>query len=187
MRVYRIAYRRYASTPLDGEGSFLYGGRWASAGTRMAYTSSTVTLAMLEFLSQVDIDDFDPSQSPELAYIAADIPDSAVLTLPEIGVALPKNWDDIPAPAIDAAIGDAWAGAARSLARIECSIPARPIGNTRAKHSVEPVTFAVHGSALHGRRICLQSPPPRHATSARGTRQIVSSCIVDSGARAYTS
>ncbi len=82
----------------------------------MAYTSSTLTLAMLEFLAQIDIDDFDPSHSPELAYITADIANTAVLTLAEIGATLTTNWDDIPAPAIDAAIGDAWIADAGSLA-----------------------------------------------------------------------
>jgi len=33
-------------------------------------------------------------------------------------MALPTNWNDIPAPAVDATIGDEWIGEARSLALI---------------------------------------------------------------------
>lgn len=55
--VYRVGYRIYAKNPLSGEGSFLYGGRWSSSGTRMAHTSTTLTLAMAEFLEHVRVED----------------------------------------------------------------------------------------------------------------------------------
>ncbi len=116
MTVYRIAYRLYAKTPLDGEGSFLYGGRWSSVGTRVNYTSSALTLAMLEFLAHVDVEDFDPFHAPALVYVSANVPDESVLSLEAIGVALPWNWNAVPAPAIDAAIGDGWVREARSVA-----------------------------------------------------------------------
>jgi len=77
---------------------------------------------MLEFLANVDVEDFDPFHPPELAYVAADIPDGAALTVDAIGMALPTNWNDIPAPAVDAAIGDEWIGEARSLALIVPSV-----------------------------------------------------------------
>ncbi len=115
MQVYRVAYRAYAKAPLDGEGSFLYGGRWSSVGTRMVYMSSALTLAMLEFLAHVDVGDFDPNHAPELIYVAAIVPDAAVLSLDAIGVKLPANWSDLPAPAIGAAIGDGWIREVRPL------------------------------------------------------------------------
>jgi RES domain-containing protein len=116
MLVYRIGYRRYAATPLDGMGSFLYGGRWSSAGTRMAYTSSTITLAMLEFRIHINFEDFDIDAPPELVYVAADVPESDILTLQAIGQSLPKNWDAVPAPASNALIGDGWVISKQSLA-----------------------------------------------------------------------
>ena len=122
MNVYRVAYRAYAKTPLGGEGSFLYGGRWSSAGTRMAYTSSTLTLAMLEFLAHVDIEDFDPFSAPALVYVTAKVPDKALLTLEAIGAKLPANGSDVPAPAGDAAIGDGWLRESRSLGLIVPSV-----------------------------------------------------------------
>jgi len=47
---WRIVKSRHASTAFDGEGAWLYGGRWNSPGTRMVYTSSSVSLAVLEVL-----------------------------------------------------------------------------------------------------------------------------------------
>ena len=122
MDVYRIAYRLYAQSPLDGEGSFLFGGRWSSPGTRVAYASTTLTLAMTEFLAHVDWRDVDPETPPELVYVTATLPDHGALTLETLGVALPDGWDDVPAPADDAVIGDAWARGAHSLALLVPSV-----------------------------------------------------------------
>lgn len=122
MRIHRIAYQRYATAPLSGEGSFLYGGRWSSVGTRMAYTSSTMTLAMIEFDAHLDTEDFDPDDPPKLVIVFAEIPEDAVITFEEFGVVLPRGWDDVPAPAVDASIGDAWIAAERSLGLIVPSV-----------------------------------------------------------------
>src|ERR1019366_10021914 len=39
IRVYRIVREPYSKSPLDGEGSYRFGGRWSSPGTRLAYTA----------------------------------------------------------------------------------------------------------------------------------------------------
>ena len=122
MRVYRVAYRAYAEAPLNGEGSFLFGGRWSSEGTRMAYTSSTLTLAMLEFLAHVEVEDFDPANAPELVFARIELPDDAAMELAEIGATLPENWTDVPAPDEVRGMGDAWIRSARSLALVVPSV-----------------------------------------------------------------
>jgi RES domain-containing protein len=93
-RVYRVLRRPYAGAPFDGEGSFRYGGRWSSPGTRVAYASEHESLAMLEYFVHLDADD----APPDLVLAVADVPDD--LKRETIGVSkLPSNWRDTPAPA----------------------------------------------------------------------------------------
>jgi len=47
---YRIVAPKWAKTPLSGEGSRLYGGRWNSPGHSMVYLSTSRALAALELL-----------------------------------------------------------------------------------------------------------------------------------------
>jgi RES domain-containing protein len=105
-RVYRIVREPYSKTPFDGEGSFLFGGRWSSPGTRIAYTAEHLSLAMVEYF--VHIDASDPPK--DLVVVAADIPDSVSRVVlgphealptggrfplrpvsPQLGIPLPNN------------------------------------------------------------------------------------------------
>jgi len=102
-RVYRILRAPYARKPLDGEGAYRFGGRWSSPGTRLAYTSGHLSLAMIEYFVHVDADD----PPKDLVVVAADVPDQVSrLSLPT--GKLPKNWRQSPAPAGLAAIGDGF-------------------------------------------------------------------------------
>lgn len=159
MEVYRIGYRAYAANPLDREGSFLYGGRWSSAGTRMAYTSTTLSLAMAEFLAHVNADDFDPDTPPALVYVTANIPDSSVCTLEQNGAELPSGWDSVPAPDADAAIGDAWIRSGASLALIVPSVHV-PIATPERNLLIDPthdhfnrIAWSVEGFAFDARLV----------------------------------
>jgi RES domain-containing protein len=168
--VYRIAYRIFADDPLNGEGSFLYGGRWSSPGTRMAYTSTTLTLAIVEFLAHVHTDDFDPETPPPLVYVTATLPDGAALTLQHIGIALPPGWDDVPAPAVDAALGDAWVRSARSPALFVPSVHV-PLETPERNVLINPL----HGDA---RKIAWRIAPftyDRRLISARAAAAAASS------------
>lgn len=109
MFVFRVTHRRYAKTPLDGEGSFLYGGRWNSVGVRIAYTSGTVALAQLEYLVGLH-EELLPSG---LTITGAEIPNDVAVTVVSDNQ-LPKNWREFPAPVETRAIGDAWANAAKT-------------------------------------------------------------------------
>ena len=86
----------------------------------MVYTSTTLTLAMAEFLAHVKIQDFDIDAPPQLVYVRATLPTRSVRTLDQLGIRLPKRWNDVPAPAADAALGDAWV---RSLASLALVVP----------------------------------------------------------------
>jgi RES domain-containing protein len=91
-RLYRVLRRAYAGTSFDGEGSYPYGGRWSSAGTRLSYASEHQSLAMLEYFVHLDQDD--PPDDLVLAF--AEFPDD--LPRESIKLAdLPANWRE-PAP-----------------------------------------------------------------------------------------
>jgi len=106
LRVWRLVKARYAATAFDGEGARLYGGRWNSPGTRVAYASGSIALAVLEVLVHLKASQFLPSY--RLA--SADVPDDLVEALAP--TALPRGWRQSPPPAATAAIGDAWVTAA---------------------------------------------------------------------------
>src|ERR1700683_3158558 len=100
-RLYRVLRKAYARSPLDGEGAYLYGGRWSNPGTRLAYTSEHQSLAMLEYFVHLDADD----APPDLVLVIAEIP--ADVSSQRIAVnQLPPNWRQSPAPAELASVGD---------------------------------------------------------------------------------
>jgi RES domain-containing protein len=50
VEVHRILRPRYVGeNSFDGEGSYLYGGRWSSIGTRVSYAAVNRSLAILEY------------------------------------------------------------------------------------------------------------------------------------------
>jgi len=96
-----VLRKAYARSPLDGEGAYLYGGRWSSPGTRLAYTSEHQSLAMLEYFVHLDAGD----APPDLVLVTAEIPND--LPKERVGADdLPSHWRDSPAPAELARIGD---------------------------------------------------------------------------------
>jgi RES domain-containing protein len=107
-KLYRVLRKAYARSPLDGEGAYLYGGRWSSPGTRLAYTSEHQSLAMLEYFVHLDAGD----APPDLVLVTAEIPDD----LPAKAFAvddLPSSWRRSPAPAELARIGDEFVADAK--------------------------------------------------------------------------
>jgi RES domain-containing protein len=106
--IYRVLRKAYARSPLDGEGAYLYGGRWSSAGTRLAYTSEHQSLAMLEYFVHLDAGD----APPDLVLVTAGLPDD----MPAKSIAvedLPSFWRRSPAPAELARFGDEFVAEAK--------------------------------------------------------------------------
>ena len=103
MEVYRLLRRRFAGAdPFDGEGSFLYGGRWSSVGVRISYAAVNRSLCVLEYLAHID-----PLLVPDDLVIATlDIPDDL---RPAKTPMLPAEWKEYPAPAMLREIGDCFA------------------------------------------------------------------------------
>jgi len=96
--------KKYARTPLDGEGAYRYGGRWSSPGTRLSYTSEHQSLALLEYFVHLDQDD----PPPDLVLAVAEVPDD--LTRERIAASdLPADWREPAAPPELARFGDEFA------------------------------------------------------------------------------
>ena len=83
---WRIVKNRHASTAFDGEGARLYGGRWNSPGTRMVYTSSTISLAVLEVLVNLQ----EASLLSSYSLISSSVDDALVERLDRSR--LPDGW-----------------------------------------------------------------------------------------------
>jgi RES domain-containing protein len=102
-RVHRVLRKLFSKRTLDGEGAYRFGGRWSSPGTRVAYTSEHVSLAMIEYFIHIDSSD----SPPDVVLVSADIPDN-VSRARIILRQLPSYWRDSPAPAELAAAGDSF-------------------------------------------------------------------------------
>src|SRR3989442_7609233 len=53
-RISKLRYAKPAASAFDGEGSRRRGGRWSPPGWRVAYASSTLALASLEYFVNLD-------------------------------------------------------------------------------------------------------------------------------------
>lgn len=107
---YRLVKRKYQDTAFDGEGARLYGGRWNSPGRACVYVASSESLALLEIMVHLEsyrlLDAY--------ALLRLTLPTESILS---VGVEdLPDNWQEAPAPAETAELGDGWLTSGQSLA-----------------------------------------------------------------------
>ena len=108
MRVWRLAREPFLA--LDGEGARLAGGRWNSEGVAVVYTSSTLSLAALEYLVHID-----PQDVPgDLIAVAVEVPDQTPIEKVQIRDQ-PSDWNLVFDHPRCVAIGDDWIAAGRSL------------------------------------------------------------------------
>jgi RES domain-containing protein len=107
---WRVTRSRYALAAFDGEGAWRYGGRWNERGIRIAYASSTLSLAVLEVLAQV----LGPEDLRDYVAVRARIPEGGVDEL--AGGDLPRDWRRVPPPKSTRSLGSRWAEGAGGLA-----------------------------------------------------------------------
>ena len=112
MRAFRIVSSQRAdpSEALSGEGARLFGGRWNHPGTRMIYTASTASLALLEMAVHVPRLRF----SREFKLFELEVPDDLIETVE--AATLPDGWNLFPFTATTQDLGNAWIASGRSLA-----------------------------------------------------------------------
>lgn len=121
MRLHRICRAPWRA--LDGEGARLHGGRWTAPGRAVVYTSTTLSLAALEYLIHVDVQDV----PADLIALTVEMPDDEPVEVIDAG-ALPSGWEQHTEPPAGRAAGEAWLRAAVALA---LSVPSAPVPEER--------------------------------------------------------
>lgn len=107
---YRIVKKKWAGNAFDGEGARLYGGRWNSRGQSCVYLAGSESLAILEILVHLD----NAKQINHYALFAVELDEKDIMLLDHDS--LPHNWQEDPAPADTADLGDEWLNSQSSLA-----------------------------------------------------------------------
>jgi len=108
LKAWRLTKTKYVATAWDGEGAKAAGGRWNSVGVAVVYTSSTLSLALVETLIHL------PSGVlPAYSGIPIEFDESWVKMVDPRD--LPPDWMSYPAPSSTRAIGDQWCLNAESL------------------------------------------------------------------------
>lgn len=115
---YRIFKTKFSKTWFDGEGAFLFGGRWNTCGTRVLYSAESLSLAVLEILVHLNSAELLGSYS----FATLEFEEKDVLSVEGLAK-LPKDWSASPPPLAVQRIGDEWASSMSSLVlRVPSSI-----------------------------------------------------------------
>jgi len=88
MILYRITSRHHAHD-LSGTGSMIYGGRWNKKGTRLLYTSCSLSLAALEIIANLSSQQLNRSLYCVELYFPDQLPIKTIKKLPD-------NWNRYP-------------------------------------------------------------------------------------------
>ena len=101
--VWRISHKKHIDSAFKAEASNYNRGRWNSKGTSLIYTSATLSLATLETLVSMEIENF----GNIFVSIGVKIPDNLPIKQVDENL-LPHNWRDTSPPFVLASIGDKW-------------------------------------------------------------------------------
>ena len=106
IRAWRIVDATRVANAFSGEGPWLRGGRWNSAGVRVVYAAENAALAALEVLVHLR----QMASLPEFVVISCDFDEKLVTNIGDV----PANWREYPPPPQLQAMGDEWVRSARS-------------------------------------------------------------------------
>ena len=108
LSAWRLTKTKLLSGAWDGQGAKKTGGRWNSVGIAVVYTSSTLSLALVEVLVHV------PSGIlPAYSAVRVDFDESLVSAVER--AELPAHWRSHPPPPETKAIGDRWVAQGNSV------------------------------------------------------------------------
>ena len=91
MLVYHLGNTKYANS-LSGEGAKLHGGRWNMLGIPCIYTAESMALSVLEYAANVRLEELPQN----LSITIYELPSKSWKEISPS--ALPKNWQEVPAP-----------------------------------------------------------------------------------------
>ena len=109
MRAWRICKKKHVETAFSGEGAYLYGGRWNSAGVSAVYLGGNPSISALEIIVNTE----EPDDLYRIPYVL--IPVDFNETLVSHPKSLPLDWKQDPPPLSTAKIGDEWIRSGRSV------------------------------------------------------------------------
>jgi RES domain-containing protein len=109
VRAFRISRTRHADSAFTGEGAERFGGRWNNPGSPIVYTAGSISLAVLEVLVRLNLDDFLETYS----VMEASFDDSMMTSIAV--TSLPKDWRRDPPPAKLQHIGQEWMDERKSV------------------------------------------------------------------------
>lgn len=124
MLAWRILKAKHAVDPLSGEGARLHGGRWNHKGIRLVYCASSLSLAALEVLVNVDHAD----APGDLVKVCVEIPD-ALPARRLTSTDLPAGWNDPSGSVVLKDLGGQWIADASEAVLI---VPSAVIPEERA-------------------------------------------------------
>ena len=103
---------------MDGEGARLNGGRWNAEGVAVVYLSTSLSLAALEYLVHLEIEDAPPDLVAMEFDVPADVMEEAVRPQD-----LPADWNHVPDHPECVHRGNAWVRSGRTaLMRVPSAI-----------------------------------------------------------------
>jgi len=153
VEAWRIVKSKYVVGAFSGQSACDYGGRWNSPGTRLVYTASSTSLALLEILVHLGF----PQTLPAYSLILAVLDEDIILQLDT--PSLPGNWREQPPPNVTQAIGDEWVASGRSAVLAvpsviiphETNLLVNPLHPDFAKITLhDPIDFPIDGRLAPG-------------------------------------
>ena len=110
LTLWRLVKQKHAATAFSGEGAAWFGGRWNPIGLPVVYLSETLSLAALELLVHLTLED----RRLLFAAIPVEVPEGIAIETLEPDT-LPANWRDENVPQEAQAIGADWAAKKQSV------------------------------------------------------------------------
>ncbi len=108
LKVYRICKTKY-SRDIKGTGAFYSGGRWNSIGNFVLYTSSSISLSMLEVLVHVSV----KTWPDDMCLVTIVIPSNSIENIEYDS--LSGDWKELPSSDYAKGLGDEWIESNKSL------------------------------------------------------------------------